>query len=50
MLALFSNANVYPLFSKLCQHNLPTPTHALPINMWDKISQISPMQVGRQKR
>ena len=25
MLALFSNAYVYLLFSKLCQHNLPTP-------------------------
>ena len=26
MLALFSNASACPLFSKLCQHNLPTPT------------------------
>ena len=26
MLALFSNANACLLFSKLCQHNLPTPS------------------------
>ena len=25
MLALFSNAYAYLLFSKLCRHNLPTP-------------------------
>ena len=32
MLALFLNAHAYLLFSKLCQHNLPTPSYLYPIH------------------